>query len=327
MVAPTMPSAQPGRPAAPPKVEPEVATCPLCGVATRPAVRGVVAPETGAAFGVDRCPRCGLGRTVPTPDDLAPYYGPAYYGNRHGVTAALCRRRRLRLVRRWAGRGEGRALLDYGCGDGDFAAAARPDGWSAAGVERQPPREAPAGVPIAADLDDLGGIGPFGCATFWHVLEHLDDPVATLGRVRGRLAPDGVVVAAVPNFASWQARATGPAWLPLDLPRHLWHFTPEALARTFVAAGYRVEGLAFGEWEYDVVGWSQSVLTRVAGGDRGFFRAMSGRPGVDPIPRRAFDLAAGLGLSLGAAVPAWLEARLGRGGTLIMAARPASGGD
>ena len=181
-------------------------------------------------------------------------------------------------------------------------------------------------MPIATDLDGLGPDAVFACATFWHVLEHLDDPVATLRAVRTRLRPGGVVIAAVPNGDSIQARATGASWLALDLPRHLSHFTPESLRTTFRAAGYEVERLAFGELEYDVVGWSQSVLSRLTGGRNGFFRAISGRPAVDPPPRRAFDLVAGAGLALAAVVPAWLESRCGRGGTMIVAARPMATG-
>ncbi len=51
---------------------------------------------------------------------------------------------------------------------------------------------------------------------------------------------------------------------------------------------------------------------------------MSGRPDHEsPPPRKAFQLAAGLGLSLLSAVPAWVEGRIGRAGTLIAVARPA----
>ena len=297
--------------------------CPLCRVGMTPRFRGIEAEETGETFGVDACPRCGLGRTRPVPPDLAPYYNRAYYGKRHGITARACHRRRLGIVRRRTdGPGAGRSLLDYGCAEGDFLLAARSEGWDGVGLERYKSSSTPDDLTIVAGLEELGAREPFDCATFWHVLEHLDDPVGTLALVRGFLKPDGLVIAAVPNFGSWQARVTGASWLHLDLPRHLFHFTPRAITETFEAAGFRVEDIRFGEFEYDVVGWSQSLMNRGLGGRNEFFKAMSGRTRRVSTLRQASQIIAGAELSALAVVPALVESWLGRGGTLIAVARP-----
>lgn len=256
------------------------------------------------------------------PADLTPYYDAAYYGRRHGPTGRICNRRRLGFVQRWLGPGGGRSLLDFGCGEGDFLRAARTQGWDGRGVERDRPSAVSDDLTVVASLGELDAGKPFDCATFWHVLEHLDDPVGTLTELRSHLAPDGLVLAAVPNFGSWQARVTGASWLHLDLPRHLFHFTAASITKMFEASGFRVDNISFGEWEYDVIGWSQSLLNRGLGGRNEFFKAVSGRPSRGPRSRRAFHVASGLGLSLLSAVPAWCESRLGRGGTLIAVARP-----
>ena len=320
-MVPPMPTAGPELLATLPPTPTAGTACPRCSVEPVGRLAGVVAAETGATYGIEACPRCGLGRTRPVPADLGPYYDSAYYGNRHGLTARFCRRRRLRFLRRWAGPGAGRALLDYGCGDGDFLAAARGDGWLGVGVERARPADPAGGLPIVASLDELAGRPPVAAATFWHVLEHLPDPVGVLDQVRGGLAPGGVVLATVPNFASWQARAAGAGWLHLDLPRHLWHFTPSALTRTFEAAGFAVAGLSFGELEYDAIGWAQGSLNRHLGGRNEFFRALSGRPGAGSKARRAVQVGLGLGLVATAGGLAVVESWLGRGGTIVIAAR------
>ena len=55
---------------------------------------------------------------------------------------------------------------------------------------------------------------------------------AELERATRLLAPGGVIVIAMPNPASLQARAFGERWLALDLPRHLVHVpAPALLAR------------------------------------------------------------------------------------------------
>ena len=58
----------------------------------------------------------------------------------------------------------------------------------------------------------------------WHVLEHLDEPRATVAEIRRITRPGGRLIVAVPNYSSLQARWAGAAWFHLDLPRHLHHF-------------------------------------------------------------------------------------------------------
>jgi SAM-dependent methyltransferase len=212
-------------------------------------------------------------------------------------------------------------LLDFGCGDGDFLLEAMKKGWYGRGVDRDRLGTDLHDLKIVTELDELGEGSQFDCATFWHVLEHLEDPVSVLADLRGWLKPGGVVVAAVPNFGSWQARTIGASWIHLDVPRHISHFTSESLSKTFEMSGYRVEQISFGELEYDVLGWSQGLLNLGFGDRNEFFKTMSGRPGRGSIGHAAFHLAAGLGLSMISVLPAWIESRIGRGGTLIIRGR------
>ena len=80
----------------------------------------------------------------------------------------------------------------------------------------------------------------YDVVAFWHVLEHLDDPVAALHRVRPTLRPGGCLIIEVPNWSSLIARLTGSYWFHLDLPRHRVHFTPASLRRAVALADFRV---------------------------------------------------------------------------------------
>src|SRR5207245_2811653 len=53
--------------------------------------------------------------------------------------------------------------------------------------------------------------------------------------------PGGRLVVSVPNLASLAFHWFGAAWIGLDLPRHLTHFTPRTLARMLERAGFEVE--------------------------------------------------------------------------------------
>jgi SAM-dependent methyltransferase len=129
---------------------------------------GVEDPHTRERFAVLACASCGLGHTSPVPEDLSPYYGGGYYGGRHGLTHALCLWRRVRLLDRFGGRG---AVLDVGCGDGSFLAAARGRGWQVAGTEMSSAAARENGIEVHGSIAEAKG--PFDCATLWQSLELL----------------------------------------------------------------------------------------------------------------------------------------------------------
>jgi hypothetical protein len=49
--------------------------------------------------------------------------------------------------------------------------------------------------------------------------------------VKRILKDDGKCIIALPNLASADARWFGDRWAALDVPRHLWHFSPATLIR------------------------------------------------------------------------------------------------
>jgi hypothetical protein len=49
--------------------------------------------------------------------------------------------------------------------------------------------------------------------------------------VKRLLKDDGKCIIALPNLASADARWFGDRWAALDVPRHLWHFSPETMIR------------------------------------------------------------------------------------------------
>ncbi len=288
----------------------------------------VIDPLTGVAFSIVCCASTGLGRTEPQPVDLATYYPVAYYGGRHGATVGFCIRRRLRLMGpagggesgkevTWQGGKEGGSLLDVGCGDGSFLLAAIVRGWVVMGVERFPEDARKNGLDVVTDVGEVEGTA-FDCITLWHSLEHIADPFALLGQVSALLAPGGQVIVAVPDFGGWQARLFGRFWLHLDVPRHLWHFTLPALREALNKAGLDVIQSHHQEFEYDLLGWSQSALNAIFKKPNVFFNWLTGKPTCVGKPMLVLQVALGLGLT-GLFVPlVWLGALFKCGGTVIV---------
>ncbi|NUQ39403.1 MAG: class I SAM-dependent methyltransferase, partial [Caldilineales bacterium] len=139
-------------------------------------------------------------------------------------------------------------LLDVGCGSGAYGASLLRLGWQVDGIEPDSAaaeRARAAGVQVSAG--DLFSsplpAAAYDAITLWHVLEHLDDPVAGLRRLRPALKPGGLLLLETPNFAGLGARLTRSHWFHLDLPRHRVHFTPAGLAQALTLAGFHVRQL------------------------------------------------------------------------------------
>jgi len=283
----------------------------------------VTDPLTSTGFSILRCDRCHSGQTYPLPPELGPFYGPAYHGQRHGATADFCASRRLRILRHlFPGQASGR-LLDVGCGDGTFLLAAQRDSWQVTGTELNPSLARSHGLEVHESLQQLPTEPSFDCITFWHVLEHLRDPAASLREAASRLKPSGCLVVAVPDYGGWQARCFGRHWLHLDVPRHITHLTSAGLNQLFQASGLVPSQHWHQEFEYDLLGWAQSALNALMSPPNIFFHWLAGKPTAANRALVAANVLAGSALSLAAVPLVWAGSFAKKGGTLIVAARPA----
>jgi SAM-dependent methyltransferase len=132
---------------------------------------------------------------------------------------------------------------------------------------------------FVGSLDALGSSARFDLIILFQVLEHLAEPLVTLRQSADLLAPGGVMVVAVPNFSSWQARVLGRSWFHLDVPRHLHHFSPPVLAAAFETVGLKVVRTRFVSPEHDPYGWVQSALNRMGVRQNQLTRLLMGMDG------------------------------------------------
>jgi len=150
--------------------------------------------------------------------------------------------------------------LDVGCGGGAMLHRVRAlePAFQPHGIERDTgavERARSLGFDVQrADFPDSGlESGAYDVVSLNHVLEHIPDPMAALREIRRLLAPGGCAMVAVPNRAGLWARLLRHRWVALDVPRHLYHFSPATLRRAARRAGFRVlwirhEGTQ-GPWE------------------------------------------------------------------------------
>jgi SAM-dependent methyltransferase len=150
-------------------------------------------------------------------------------------------------------------ILDVGAGDGALLDSFRRHGRAALGLERASTRP----DVREAELDEIEG--SFAGIVFWHSLEHLREPGAALARAAELLAPGGVLVVAVPNAASLQARAFGDHWLALDLPRHLVHIPAHSLVDRMSSLGLHVQRVSHLRGGQVVFGWLHGLVGLLPG--------------------------------------------------------------
>lgn len=296
--------------------------CHLCSKPLRVKFKSVLDPQTSEIFEIHECEECTLGHTLPQPASLSPYYGPAYHGGRHGLTARYCAQRRVRIVNSLTKLPiKAQRLLDIGCGDGTFLTEARQKGWDVYGTEMNPAIALEAGLKVYNSVDDLSPTEPFDCITMWHSLEHIRDPLPLVKALEKLLSPTGFLVIAVPDAGGMQAKAFRSKWFHLDVPRHLYHFNNSSLSKLLNEAGLEAKRHWHQEFEYDLFGWSQSALNSLMRKPNIFFNTLTRKP----TSAGRFTLTANFFLGAFLSVitlPCVLIGTLtGRGGTLITAAQ------
>jgi SAM-dependent methyltransferase len=151
-----------------------------------------------------------------------------------------------RLLGMLPAEGHGHRVLDLGCASGYLAALVAGRGFDVVGVDRA---GAVAGAPpftfVAADLE--AGLPPldgrFDVIVMADLLEHLRDPLGFLRAARALLAPDGVVLASLPNSGHLVVRLVVLAGRFPTHDRglfdrtHLHFFTLASWRELFAAAG------------------------------------------------------------------------------------------
>ena len=141
--------------------------------------------------------------------------------------------------------GDGRRLLDYGCGTGLFLELAYELGFDPYGVDlsadsierarRRPSgRNAYFGSPH--DVPEIAA-GGFDAITLWSVLAHLATPVEDLSTLRGLLAPGGVLLILTVNANSLQLKASGRGWGGFT-KNHLKFYSPATLPLLLERSGF-----------------------------------------------------------------------------------------
>lgn len=222
-------------------------SCPVCkSEAIEPELKAIDHTVSKEEFSVWHCNNCTARFTqdVPAQNDIGEYYASADYishsDTKEGIINTLyhqVRKQTLaskrKLVSGQTGLTRG-AILDIGCGTGAFLSTMKNAGWTITGLEPDAAARVKAvelyGVnPL--ESDKLFELVPasYNAITMWHVLEHVHQLHEYISQIETLLTEKGRLFIAVPNYTSKDADVYGEHWAAYDVPRHLYHFSPQSM--------------------------------------------------------------------------------------------------
>jgi len=209
-----------------------------------------------------RCLSCGLVYVTPqlTEQEIEKIYR-GFYDKKHGNTSnsqGSSQKRYEKLLNKIDAYRRKKKILEVGCFEGNFLVAAKGKDWEVFGTEISEPaiRYAERNYQIklhkgAVEAANFAG-GFFDVVMLRDVIEHLPDPMGTLGELNRILRPEGLLYIWTPNFDSFTRKfLLGSNWGAVIFPWHFHYFTPRTIKRLLNVTGFGVRKLVSYNVLYD----------------------------------------------------------------------------
>ena len=201
-----------------------------------------------------RCPACDLVFLYPRPSRelVEDYFRESYDGDYGAVEACDDRQPVYRSVLKHLSsyRSSPGALLDVGCGDGDFLLLCRRAGWDCTGIElseQAASRAAQRGLTILQPhtLESGEEVRHFDVVTLINVLETVADPLTMLRQAAELLTPGGLVIVRATNGLFHLPMRAPARWIGsrYDQAFHWYLYTAKSLKTLMESVGLKVIGL------------------------------------------------------------------------------------
>ena len=212
---------------------------------------------SGLPFTIVECGHCTLRFTqdVPTQEYIGAFYksedyishtntNKGFVNNLYQKIRTVTMKQKAVIIKKYTGLQRG-TLLDVGCGTGSFLQAMQLLGWNVTGLE--PDADA---RELAKQLYELKVLPSheifnlphqsYNAITMWHVLEHVHQLHEYVEQIKNLLTTNGKLFIAVPNYTSRDAKVYAQYWAAYDVPRHLYHFSPQSVDVLMMMHGLKV---------------------------------------------------------------------------------------
>lgn len=211
---------------------------------------------TNEKFGIYECNDCGVMFTNPRPteNEIIKYYKSDDYvvhtekktniiNSLFLIVREISIRKKYKVINRYNANNR---ILDIGCGTGNFLAFCKSKGMETTGIE---PSEIARN--IAKEKYKLNNVyspeninflprNYYGIITLWHVLEHIHNIDDYLKNIYSLLIEEGILLIALPNPESYDARYYSNYWAAYDVPRHLYHFKKDVILKIIEKYNFKI---------------------------------------------------------------------------------------
>lgn len=230
--------------------------CPVCsGEQFTQVLTCIDYTTTKEEFGICQCSDCTFRFTNPRPDlmESGKYYQSDEYishtDSKKGLLNKVYQIARDYMIsakyNSTVKKYNSKSLLDYGCGTGDFLKFCIDKRHNAIGLEIDESARKIATDKGCKDVyapSHLSALeeGSTDMITLWHVLEHVHELHPTIKHFNRILNSSGILVIAVPNHESYDAKRYDKYWAAYDVPRHLYHFNVSSMTRLMHDEGFNL---------------------------------------------------------------------------------------
>jgi len=235
-------------------------------------------------FNLVRCTSCGPKYLNPQLDSftLRYYYSGEYPGNSTINLASIVKGRNLKSkllkvmyfhlrmhvlkdILKVCEINKNTKLLDIGCGNGGFLYFMKEKiGIKGDGIEISKDSADFASKKLGLNIinssvEDATIKGKYDLITAFQYFEHEPDPNRLLKKVHSSLNDNGVLLLELPNANSLMFRIFKKYWYNLDIPRHLYNYSPETVTKILEKNGFSVKRIV----KYKDVSFVSSFLNSI----------------------------------------------------------------
>lgn len=210
-------------------------------------------------FSVDKkyeyltCSRCSVGNLSPQPSEkeLNKLYSSKKYYEYLSKDVSSDLRRKIFSLKTFKDPSEwiidalnSGKVLDVGCGNGEFLEALKKNGWKAYGSDYSDLAKETTEKKIGIRRVKKGVFSrqrfsdKYDLVSFWHVLEHLEDPGSYLRKAHSILRKGGLVAGEVPNFDSLWLRIFKKNYSWVMVPEHRVYFSANSMEYLLKESGF-----------------------------------------------------------------------------------------
>src|ERR1700722_13614871 len=219
-------------------------SCSVCGTQIFPADKRVKSIKAVRGFRYIICPDCVLGilylqqkkQSLENIYEKENYFVELSAPVQNPITQWFFTRQIFQSSSEWAIKNfKAGKILDVGCGNGEFLSDLQAGGWDVWGSDISSFAVKNTGKKIGKNRVKQGEFPnqtysqKFDVISFWHILEHVENPIDYLEKAKRMLKDDGTIIGEMPNFDSALLRRFPLHYYWFMVPDHILYYSKNSL--------------------------------------------------------------------------------------------------